>query len=80
MPESGLTPAADSEDAKALADWLGIEFRTIDIADIISAFMVAVPESESAEQALQRQPKSKGQDVSSLLPRKPDGPYGHGHR
>ncbi len=48
MPESGLTPAKDSEDAKTLADWLGIEFRTVDIAGIISAFMVAVPESEYA--------------------------------
>ena len=50
MPESGLTTAVDSEDAKALADWLGIEFRTIDISGIISAFMAAVPESESADQ------------------------------
>jgi NAD+ synthase len=49
MPESGLTPTADSEDSKALADWLGIEFRTIDIGEIISAFMDAVPESESAD-------------------------------
>lgn len=48
LPESGLTPIEDSEDAKALADWLGIEFRTIDISGIISAFMGAVPESESA--------------------------------
>lgn len=48
MPESGLTPSEDSKDAKALADWLGIEFQTIDISGIISAFMAAVPESESA--------------------------------
>ena len=27
MPEYGLTPATDSEDAKTLADWLGIDFR-----------------------------------------------------
>ena len=27
MPEFGLTPAEDSRDAKALADWLGIEFQ-----------------------------------------------------
>jgi len=25
MPESGLTPSEDGKDAKALADWLGIE-------------------------------------------------------
>ena len=29
MPESGLTTAADTEDSKAVADWLGIELRTI---------------------------------------------------
>lgn len=49
MPESGLTPAEDSKDAKALADWLDIEFQTIDISGIISAFTTAVPESESAD-------------------------------
>lgn len=49
MPENGLTPAVDSEDARTLADWLGIEYRTIDISRIISAFMAAVPESESAD-------------------------------
>jgi len=49
MPEFGLTTAADSEDAKALADWLGIELRTIDISGIISAFIDAVPESESTD-------------------------------
>jgi NAD+ synthase len=49
MPESGLTSAEDGDDAKALADWLGIELRTIDISEIISAFMDAVPESESAD-------------------------------
>lgn len=49
MPESSLTPAADSEDAKTLADWLGIEYRTIDISGIVSAFMAAVPESEAAD-------------------------------
>ena len=49
MPEAGLTTAADSEDAKAVADWLGIELRTIDISGIISAFMTAVSDSESAD-------------------------------
>lgn len=49
MPESDLTPAVDSEDAKTLADWLGIEYRTINISGIVSAFMAAVPESESAD-------------------------------
>ena len=49
MPESGLTSSEDSKDAKALADWLEIEFRTIDISGIISAFMAAVPESDSAD-------------------------------
>ena len=49
MPESSLTPAADIEDAKILACWLGIEYRIIDISGIVSAFMVAVPESGSAD-------------------------------
>lgn len=50
IPESGLTPSEDSKDAKALADWLGIELQTIDISGIISAFMAAaVPENESAD-------------------------------
>lgn len=49
MPEFGLTPAEDSRDAKILADWLGIEFKTVDISGIISAFMAVVPESESAD-------------------------------
>jgi NAD+ synthase len=49
MPESSLTPSEDSKDAKTLADWLGIEFQTIDISGIISAFMAAVLESESAD-------------------------------
>lgn len=49
MPESNLTPAVDSEDARTLADWLGIEYRTIDISGIVSAFMAAVPDSESAD-------------------------------
>jgi len=49
MPESGLTPSEDSKDAKALADWLGIEFKTIDISGIISVFMYAVPEKEFAD-------------------------------
>ncbi len=49
MPEAGLTSESDSDDAKALADWLGIEYRTIDISGIVSAFMDSVPESESAD-------------------------------
>lgn len=49
MPEAGLTPESDSEDAKSLVDWLGIEYRTIDISGIVSAFTDAVPDSESAD-------------------------------
>jgi NAD+ synthase len=49
MPESSLTLSEDRKDAKTLADWLGIEFQTIDISGIISAFMAAVPKSESAD-------------------------------
>jgi NAD+ synthase len=49
MPEYGLTSIVDTEDSKALADWLGIEFQIIDISGIFSAFMTAVPDSESAD-------------------------------
>lgn len=49
MPESGLTPLEDSEDAKKLADLLGIEFRTIDISGTISSIMDSVPDSELAD-------------------------------
>jgi len=48
MPEFGLTNSKDYTEVKALAEWLGIDFRAIDISGIISAFMVAIPESESA--------------------------------
>jgi NAD+ synthase len=46
MPESGLTSAADTKDAKILSDWLGIEFLNIDISGIAQAFMAATPDSE----------------------------------
>ena len=49
MPESGLTTAVDTEDAIAVADWLGIDLRIIDISGIFSTFMDAVPDSESTE-------------------------------
>jgi NAD+ synthase len=49
IPESGVTTAIDSEDAKTLADWLGIEFRMIEISGIFSAFIAADPEIESAD-------------------------------
>lgn len=49
LPEAGLTTAEDTEDSKAVADWLGIDFRIIDISGIVSAFMAAVPESEYAD-------------------------------
>jgi NAD+ synthase len=48
LPESGLTTSVDTEDAKAVADWLGIELRTIDISGIVAAFMDTIPDSESA--------------------------------
>ncbi len=49
MPEFGLTHSTDSGEAKALVDWLGIDFRTINISGIISAFMSVIPGSESAD-------------------------------
>ena len=49
MPESGVTTAIDNEDAETLTDWLGIEFKTIEISGIISTFAAAAPEIESAD-------------------------------
>lgn len=49
LPEAGMTPEADSEDSKALAEWLGIEYQTIDISKILEAFLAAFPESEAAD-------------------------------
>ena len=79
MLQSSLTPAVDSEDAEALADWLGIEYRTIDISGIISAFMAAVGE-RICGQAHERQPESKDPDVPSLFPCKPAEPHGYRDR
>jgi NAD+ synthase len=49
MPEYGLTSTVDTEDARALADWLGIELQIIDISEIVAAFIAAVPDGESAD-------------------------------
>ena len=49
MSEFGLTHSTDSGEAKALVDWLGIDFLTINISEIISSFISAVPGSESAD-------------------------------
>ncbi|MDD3042807.1 MAG: NAD+ synthase [Methanosarcinaceae archaeon] len=49
LPETGMTPEADSEDSKALAKGLGIEFRMIDISKIFEAFLTAFPESKAAD-------------------------------
>ncbi|SFM50018.1 NAD+ synthase [Methanolobus profundi] len=45
MPELNLTPAEDVLDATEVAERLGIEFKTIDISEILSGFMNTIPES-----------------------------------
>ncbi len=48
LPELNITPAEDVLDATEVADRLNIEFKTINISEIMSAFMYSIPESDNA--------------------------------
>ncbi len=48
LPELNLTPAEDVLDATEIADRLNIEFKTIDISEILSSFMYSIQESDDA--------------------------------
>lgn len=48
MPELNLTPAEDVLDATEVAERLGIEFKTVDISEILSGFMNTIPESSDS--------------------------------
>ena len=48
LPELNVTPAEDVLDATEVADRLNIEFKTIDISEILSSFMYSIPESDDA--------------------------------
>ena len=48
IPELNITPAEDVLDATEVADRLNIEFKTIDISEILSSFMYSMPESDDA--------------------------------
>ncbi len=48
LPELNVTPAEDVLDATEVADRLNIEFKTIDISEILSSFMYSIPESNDA--------------------------------
>ena len=48
LPELNITPAEDVLDATEVADRLNIEFKTINISEIQSAFMYSIPESDKA--------------------------------
>ena len=48
LPELNVTPAEDVLDATEVADRLNIEFKTIDISEILSSFMYSTPESNDA--------------------------------
>jgi NH3-dependent NAD+ synthetase len=49
MPDSRITPEADTRDASAIANELGIRARTIDIAPIHSSFMKFLERNRVAE-------------------------------
>ncbi|WP_340820872.1 NAD+ synthase [Methanolobus sp. WCC4] len=48
MPELNLTPAEDVLDATEVAERLGIEFKTVDISEVLSGFMHTIPESSES--------------------------------
>ena len=48
IPELNITPAEDVLDATEVADQLNIEFKTIDISEILSSFMYSIPQSDDA--------------------------------
>ena len=48
IPELNITPAEDVLDATEVADRLNIEFKTIDISEILTSFMYSMPESDDA--------------------------------
>ena len=50
LPELNLTPAEDVLDATEVADRLNIEFKAIDISEILSSFMYSIPQSDDATQ------------------------------
>ncbi|WP_342303662.1 NAD+ synthase [Methanolobus sp. ZRKC5] len=47
MPELNLTPAEDVLDATEVASRLGIEFKTVNISEILSGYMNTIPESSA---------------------------------
>ncbi|MBP2030566.1 NAD+ synthase [Methanohalophilus levihalophilus] len=49
MPELNVTPAEDVLDATQVAGILGIEFKTIDISEIVESFLNNMPEGNPAE-------------------------------
>lgn len=48
MPELNLTPAEDVLDATEVASRLGIEFKTVNISEILSGYMNSIPESSDS--------------------------------
>ena len=48
LPELNLTSAEDVLDATEVADRLNIEFKTIDISEILTSFMYSIPQSDDA--------------------------------
>lgn len=50
LPELSVTPAEDVLDATEVATRLGIEYKTIDISEVLESFMVAIPDSDETSQ------------------------------
>ena len=48
LPELNLTSAEDVLDATEVADRLNIEFKTIDISEILTSFMYSIPQGDDA--------------------------------
>lgn len=48
IPELNITPAEDVLDATEVADRLNIEFKTIDMSEILTSFMYSIPQSDNA--------------------------------
>ncbi|MDY0385545.1 MAG: NAD+ synthase [Methanolobus sp.] len=48
MPELSLTPAEDVLDASEVANRLGIELKTVNISEILSAYLNTIPESSAS--------------------------------
>jgi len=52
LPESGVTPDYDAQDAQDVARFLGVKLITKEISPLVSQFLLALPEIEGNQTAL----------------------------